>query len=221
MTPYTSFLVQEDSQVFSERGRRETAEREYWGMVQAPPAAPTGKLAVDEAEEKKRLERSNTATEATGGAVKVVGDKVFLLREGTWVDTTFDAEHMTPLKVAFMSEDYFALLRARPEWAAYFAVGERVLVVLEDTDGRGTTVYQVVGEGEGEPIDVPVIEATPTPRSTPTAAKPQATATAHNGSGAGNPAVQHSPRTDPKTCSGAATTLLIAILAALLFARRH
>ncbi len=206
LTPYTSFLVNQDAQVFSEKGRRSTAEREYRVLATATPAAPSGKVAVDEAERRTQLEKSETATGATGQAVKVVGDKAFLLRDGVWIDTTFDAERMKPIKVGFMSEEYMEMLNTHPEWGAYFAVGERVLVVLAGQ------AYQVVPEGEGERFAVPTSLPTPTPRSplpqvaTPTPRLPIATAV---------------PHPDAPTCQGAMAGIVLPALAALLFSRRH
>ncbi len=208
MTPYTSFLVQEDAEVFSDQGRKETAEREYLVMATAEPAAPSGKAAVDDAEAQRVLEHSNTATGATTGAVKVVGDKAFLLRDGVWIDTTFDAVKMTPVRVGFMSDAYFDLLRVRSEWGAYFAIGERVLVVLDAGDGRGAVAYQVVAEGEGGAVDIPVPKATSTVQQI--AATPGSTRAA-------NVAIQ----VRPETCSGLTAVLLISLLGALFFAWRR
>ncbi len=184
MTPYTSFLVEEDVDVFSERGRRLTVERQYSDLAAQPPAAPSGQAAVDQAQRQMALESTGTSTGATGAAVKVAGDKVFLLREGVWTDTTFDAERMRPVRVGFLSEDYFRLISARPEWGAYFAVGERVLVVLATgvAGEKDPTAYLVVGQGEGEPIPAPPApppaQATATPTATPAATPmPQAEVT--------------------------------------------
>lgn len=198
MTPYTSFLVNEDVEVFSEEGRNMVAEKEHSLRSMATPAEPSGKAAVDEAQEQMSLEGSGTATGATGDVVKVVHDKAFILRDGTWVDTTFDADRMAPQKVGFMSDDYFSLVGARPEWGTYLSVGERVLVVLE---GRA---YQIVAEGEGETIQVP----NPAPTATPTREPP--TATPRPGSA---PAVP--PEARGGLCGG---TLGAALLAMLLMA---
>jgi Ca-activated chloride channel family protein len=225
MTPYTSFLVNEDNEVFSPEGRGQTAEREYVVMATATPAAPVGKAAVDEAEKKTALERSETATGATGDVVKIVGDKAFLLRDGVWTDTTYNADRMTPLKVGFMSDEYLGLIAARPESAAYLAVGERVLVVLDGGDGKGPVAYLVVGPDEGERIDLPV-PATPTPTvraavaATPTRGpgetpSPQATPTG------ADPATGRPPRGRFSLCRGALAALVLAVLAALLVARRR
>jgi Ca-activated chloride channel family protein len=207
MTPYTSFLVNEDADVFSEEGRRETAKRQYVEMEEAAPEAPSGEAAVDRAQSQIALEDSDTATGATGQVVKVVGGKTFLLREGTWIDTTFDPDRMMPLKVGFLSDDYFALVGVRPEWGKYLAVGERVLVVL---DGQA---YQVVAEGDGERIEIPtpppiptrqVARATPDVRETPTV----------------RPAVVPVEVERRGLCAGALGAMLLPLLAAAWVMRR-
>jgi Ca-activated chloride channel family protein len=208
MTPYTSFLVQEDSQVFSEKGRQEMAEREFSNIAGAPQAAPSGKAAVDEAQEQGALEGADTASGATGGAVQVVRDKVFLLREGVWTDTTYDAERMVPLRVGWLSDDYFRLIAAYPEWGAYFGIGERVLAVLPGADGQ-PAAYLVVGEGQGNEIDVPLVATPASVRATPA----PATATPA-------PAAPTPGRLGGGICSAAPLAVLLALLAALRLAQR-
>jgi Ca-activated chloride channel family protein len=207
MTPYTSFLVNEDAEVFSEEGRRETAKRQYVEMEEALPEAPSGEAAVDRAQSQIALEDSGKATGATGQVVKVIDSKTFLLRDGMWIDTTFDPDRMTPLKVGFLSDDYFALVGARPEWAKYLAAGERVLVVL---DGQA---YQVVAEGDGERIELPtpmptstrqVVRVTPGVRETPTV----------------RPATAPIEVERPGLCAGALGAMLLPLLAAAWVMRR-
>ncbi len=65
--------------------------------------------------------------------IQSVGDKTFLLQDGVWTDTTFDPDTMETQKVAFLSDEYFALLDDKPEIAQYLAVGDQVIVVLDDT----------------------------------------------------------------------------------------
>jgi Ca-activated chloride channel family protein len=222
MTPYTSFLVNEDAEVFSERGRALQVDKEYLGLVASPPAAG-GKEAVDEAEQKMALEGANTATGATGtdlepAAVKIVGTKAFVQRDGVWIDTTYDAERMTPLKVGFMSDDYFRLVAARPEWGAYLAVGERVLVVLPGADGQ-ETAYLVVDPDDGQAIEIPPIQA---PRETPVAhvtPSPGATATPA-------PSDPHDPLAGPREsasllCRGSTAVAVLSLLAGVVFVRRQ
>jgi Ca-activated chloride channel family protein len=162
-----------------------------------------------------KLERSVTATGATGAVVKVVRDKTFLLREGMWIDTTFDVDRMTPTKVGFASDDYFALIEARPEWGAYFAVGDRVLVVLEGQ------AYQVVGTDQGERIEIPtpiptrsvqevtratpLVQKTPLPEVTDTVQQPTSTPFSPDRS---------------ISCGGATVATLLPLLAAAWYTRR-
>jgi hypothetical protein len=69
---------------------------------------------------------------------------------------------MTTVPVSFGSDDYFALIAARPEWGRYFALGDHVVVVLAGT------AYEI-REGEAPPVEVPTGEPTPIPDATPTA----------------------------------------------------
>jgi hypothetical protein len=55
---------------------------------------------------------------------------------------------METVPVSFGSDDYFALIAARPEWGRYFAVGDHVVVVVEDT------AYEV-REGDAPALDLP------------------------------------------------------------------
>ena len=80
--------------------------------------------------------------------IKYVGDKTFVLHEGIWTDTAFDPDKMETVPVSFGSDDYFALIAARPEWGRYFAIGEHVIVVLEGT------AYEV-REGDAPALELP------------------------------------------------------------------
>lgn len=160
ITPYTSFLVDETADVLTEQGREEVVEKEVEKIIMATPAPAYGAEAVDRAAEEGEMSRANVAGDTGSTQVKTVGDKTFVWHDDAWVDTTFDADKMTAVKVGFGSDDYFNLLAARPEWGRYFALGSRVIVVLDGT------AYEVV-EGEGEPVDIP-LAATPTVTSEPT-----------------------------------------------------
>jgi len=69
---------------------------------------------------------------------RFVADKSFVLRAGIWTDSALQPE-METLKVAFGSDGYFALLAEKPALAQFFALGERVLVVLDGV------AYEVTG----------------------------------------------------------------------------
>jgi Ca-activated chloride channel family protein len=146
MTPYTSFLVEEEQDIFTPDGREEAAQ-EMWMQATAVPAPAVGAAAVEDAENREALRSTEKVADNTE-QIKYAGDKVFVLRDGVWTDTTYDASADT-VKIGFGSEDYFALIAAHPEWGHYLSVGQEVIVVLEGT------AYQVT-EGEFPPIQIPV-----------------------------------------------------------------
>jgi len=171
ITPYTSFLVDETEQALSEEGRQEIA-REI--QATAVPAPASGQGAVERSAGEKALSGADApAAPPTGigggetdgygnpiSPVRYVGDKTFILHNGVWTDTLFDADKMTPVLLSFGSDDYFALIAAHPDWGRYFALGERVIVVLEGT------AYEV-RQGEVPPPEEPTAGATPAVESAP------------------------------------------------------
>ena len=94
-----------------------------------------------------------------------MGAKTFVLHEGVWTDTTFDEDKMEPVPVSFGSDDYFALVAARPEWGKYFALGDHVIVVLE---GKA---YEV-REGKAPPLEVPDSKDRPAGTDAPVNSEP-------------------------------------------------
>ncbi len=163
ITPYTSFLVDETGRVLTEEGRREATD---YMAAAAPTMAPeAGKGGVDYSMEVRRLSESEGAYtgQATSG-FRQVGDKAFLLADGIWTDTTYQVGVPTT-QVTFGGESYFALLAAHPEWGKYFAIGERLIVVLDGV------AYEVVAE-EVPPITPPPARPTASPSPSSPAGSP-------------------------------------------------
>jgi len=149
ITPYTSFLIQEDD-IFSESGR-EAISRYVQEELAAEAAAPSsgssavqkaafqGEMATAEAPLSGPFILSPTngadggVSEAVkaGEVIKQVGSKIFVLRNDTWTDTSFDGSKMETIKVEFLSDEYFDLIIESPVLGDYFALGERVIVVYE------------------------------------------------------------------------------------------
>jgi Ca-activated chloride channel family protein len=162
ITPYTSFLIQEDD-IFTQTGRDILMEEAEVSMDQAFSQS-AGANAVDAAEAIGDARSANapgalpaampTATaDGFGGAsgegagvvqtrdvIRQVRDKTFVFRDGVWIDTTYDPDVMTPEPVEFLSDEYFELVAADSVLGDYFGLGQRVIVVL---DGR---VIEVVAE---------------------------------------------------------------------------
>jgi Ca-activated chloride channel family protein len=65
--------------------------------------------------------------------VRTVRDKVFVLREGVWVDRSYDDAKMRERKrvVEAWSKEYFELIEEHPELRPWLALSARLIVVLE------------------------------------------------------------------------------------------
>jgi Ca-activated chloride channel homolog len=143
VTPYTSYLITEDD-IHSQEARDRAAEAAS-SQISAAPASGAG--AVNQAQEVQAMADVDTAeplpmatfVTAEGDEVnaaevlRYAGPRAFVLRDGIWTDTTYDPAAMTAVDVPFAGDDYFALLGEHPELGAAFALGQQVIVVLDDT----------------------------------------------------------------------------------------
>jgi Ca-activated chloride channel family protein len=143
ITPYTSFLIDEND-ILSQSGRAAAAEQ-LARDAQTLSAQSSGAAAVGAADMAANMQEAAaplpmaTMTDdemSSGGqpggaqSMQTVAGKTFFLRDGVWTDSTFDAETMTAEPVPFLSDAYFALLSEQPELGPFFALGERVIVVV-------------------------------------------------------------------------------------------
>jgi hypothetical protein len=113
-----------------------------------------GQEAVQRAVDQGAMAGADTAAPAgveNYDLVRFAGSRTFVFKEGVWLDTAFDPESSTTVKIAFLSEDYFSLALSRPELAAAFALGEKVIAMSEGS------AYEVVGKD----MPVPGIEIAP------------------------------------------------------------
>jgi Ca-activated chloride channel family protein len=149
VTPYTSFLALEPGAdvrnvtTLPINGRGLGAGRLANSSASPPKAADvnttTGALAVQQSKRaREQQEVMRIDKDEASSAIKTAGGKTFYLREGVWTDSEFKAGATMPETIVkFGSDDYFALLKQKPRLAAFFSLGERVVVVL---DGR---IYRV------------------------------------------------------------------------------
>ncbi|MFO7743627.1 MAG: VIT domain-containing protein [Anaerolineae bacterium] len=155
VTPYTSFLIEEED-ILTDAGR----ERAAWRVMMTPAPAASGAPAVEMAEDQAKLRAAESSApsmpadgaasgEGAARAVRHVGAKTFVLEDGVWMDTAFNPDTMSTVPIAFGSDAYFDLLRARPAWGEYLALGDRVIFVVDEAGGP--TVYEVVEEGQNAP----------------------------------------------------------------------
>jgi Ca-activated chloride channel homolog len=157
VTPYTSYLVTEElplgeaaQEVIVEQELEAlSAPQEASGRDAVQKAADQGSMAAAEA---PVLEYNSPDSPELVGQVRTAGSHSFVLKDSTWIDTRYDPESMTTVKVPFLSDDYFALADAAPNLRLAFALGQSVIVI------SGETAYEVVAEGSpAEPIELPAI----------------------------------------------------------------
>lgn len=160
VTPYTSYLVTEPMPLGDAEQDRIAAEQ--FNQIQAMPAAPaSGQEAIEKAARQGILAGAEAVSAPPIEAaekVRILGARTFIFNDGSWIDTTFDPETMRIVKVAFLSNDYFALAESSPDLASAFALGQAVIVV------SGGIAYQVVPANTSvEPIEFPLPNTTESP----------------------------------------------------------
>lgn len=125
MTPYTSFLADEERFAYS---KEEAAER-FRDIVAAEP--PTGAAAVA-GSQSANLAQKSAQVNAKGYEISAdvaarlqqVQGRAFFLKKGIWVESTYQKEETR--KITFGSEAYFELARD-PQVAPVLSLGTRVI----------------------------------------------------------------------------------------------
>jgi Ca-activated chloride channel family protein len=97
----------------------------------------------------KALRRMKDATgaQAVSEPVRVASGRTFIFRSGGWVDAEALAGTARQLKVKYLSDAYFALLKARPDLKAALALSDRLVIVV----GKGRSVVIEPEAGETKP----------------------------------------------------------------------
>ena len=144
ITEYTSYLVEEPQLA----AMRPELAMDQAQRVAAAPAEQSGASAFKRAEASSRLrdtdkleeaeqlvadalaagaEGRGRSGEASISAVRHVGRRLFVLRDGAWTDMTFETS-LQVVEVAAFSDAYFQLVERLPALKSYFALGEHVII---------------------------------------------------------------------------------------------
>jgi hypothetical protein len=111
----------------------------------AAPMEVTGEKAVGRAAAESEIREANVAPQldqSSADVVRLVGSRTFSLIDGVWMDTSYDPEAMTTLRVPFLSADYFTLADSRSELGDAFALGQNVIIVSTSRGGRSFYRWQ-------------------------------------------------------------------------------
>ncbi len=156
VTPYTSYLALESPQATGNFTNFSTLRRQGIGAGQPqsapPPPAPmkaadatatTGNIAVQQSKRARaQQEVMRVEKDAQSDTVRIAGGRTFYLRDGVWTDADFKAGMTLPqMVIKFGSDEYFKLLKQKPRLAAFFSLGEQVVVILDGT------IYRVNAAG--------------------------------------------------------------------------
>src|SRR6185295_9234049 len=153
VTPYTSYLALESTDtaqpITARRAQGLSNVQGGWNAAPPPPAsrpadakAVMGAVAVQQSKRARAQQDAERVEKDESNAIRIAGGKTFYLRDGVWTDSDFKAGTTLPeTAVKFASDEYFALLKQQPRLAAFFSLGEKVVVVL---DGR---IYRVNAAG--------------------------------------------------------------------------
>jgi Ca-activated chloride channel family protein len=104
-----------------------TKAKELKDAAKAPARPQSGEGMFGADEKNEEVERIGKSIEEV---VRRVGPKTFYLNEGFWMDSEYTKD-MEEVKVKYMSDEYFELLKKYPAAAKYFAVADRMVVVLD------------------------------------------------------------------------------------------
>ncbi|MEO7969877.1 MAG: VWA domain-containing protein, partial [bacterium] len=154
VTPYTSYLAVEQNAAVGFTSTPLARTKGFGnarGGSNAPPPPPapsvadasavTGTVAVQQSKKaREQQETMRVEKDDQSGSIRTAGGKTFYLRDGVWTDADFKAGTTLPQTVVkFGSDEYFALLKQKPRLAAFFSLGEKVLVILDGTIYRVDT----------------------------------------------------------------------------------
>ncbi len=146
VTPYTSYLAVEQNAAVGFTSTPLARTKGFGnarGGSNAPPPPPsvadakavTGTVAVQQSKKaREQQETMRVEKDDQSGSIRTAGGKTFYLRDGIWTDADFRTGMTLPQTVVkFGSDEYFALLKQKPRLAAFFSLGEKVLVILDGT----------------------------------------------------------------------------------------
>lgn len=127
------------------------ASRGYGGSPLAERKAldtASGEAGIAVARETRAMKEEEQA--AVGGGVRAAGGRTYIFRGAGWVDTQIAEAAPKTLTVKYLSEAYFALVKARPELKAALALGDRVTVVV--AKGKAVAVVPDAGEEKADAV---------------------------------------------------------------------
>jgi hypothetical protein len=133
MTPYTSYLILEQDEDYSEWGIDPSEEVRAGGMgFKRAMESEKGEAAVMSSRDIDDLKVKSVAASPVLRTIRHIGHKTFYLRDGYWIDSEYNVS-MKTREISYLSRSYFKLLEKHPALGKYFAISAKVVVVFEST----------------------------------------------------------------------------------------
>ncbi len=146
VTPYTSYLAADDKDfaggpvpvaapvVHLQMSARTDASTAGvgGGMVGGVlgGVAPSPREAVSASVSLRRMKAAEVTPEPAAAGTKSVGSKTFILKDGTWTDSSYSADSKLPVvNLEFGSDALLKAIASDPQLGAYAALGNSVMVV--------------------------------------------------------------------------------------------
>lgn len=168
LTEYTAYLVQEPGTVAGIGPMSATLDHAAMGGAAAAPSqtgleafqrarasaglAGAGNLAAADKVAATRAAEIAANAPATAAALRRVGGRLFLRRDGVWTDAAL-RDSLKVTRVQAFSDAYFALVRALPELAGWLGAGDEVVIAGRRASVRiGATGASTWRPGEMETL---------------------------------------------------------------------
>jgi Ca-activated chloride channel family protein len=100
------------------------------GMEKKKLEASEGKEAIAASKAVRQMKDEEVGGGKVSEPVRVASGRTFLYRSGGWIDSEAVNGTAKQLKVKYLSDAYFALLKARPDLKAALALSDRVVIVV-------------------------------------------------------------------------------------------
>ena len=97
-----------------------------------------------------RKMKEQTEGERVSDPVRSASGRTFVYRNGGWIDTEAQSGTAKSLKVKYLSDAYFALLKARPDLKAALALSDRLVIVVGKD--KSVIIEPTAGETKAEAV---------------------------------------------------------------------
>ena len=97
-----------------------------------------------------RKMKEQVESENVSEPVRSASGRTFLYRNGGWVDSEAQSGTAKQLKVKYLSDAYFALLKARPDLKAALALSDRLVIVIGKD--KSVIIEPTAGETKAEAV---------------------------------------------------------------------